>query len=139
MTYYLPGLYTLVILAIATATVSMTVTMASIFRFLREWFEDEEGFRGWLGELLTCPYCLSHWTAALFTFLYKPQIITYPPSLSRLAAGAILNGIVSWLVMVALSAGFCGLIFKFIAVIKNYLPADQVHDQLKQILKRTQK
>jgi len=53
-------LATLTLAALACASVSMTVARSRLFRPLREWLVRRSA---WLGKLVTCPYCFSHWVA----------------------------------------------------------------------------
>lgn len=60
------------VLSLPTATISLTITRSSIF----------EPFRGkmmqlnkWLGKLVSCPYCLSHWISFAMIGFYRPIIV----------------------------------------------------------------
>lgn len=44
----------------ATSAISLTVTKSKIFSPLREWAKDESEF---LDDLLSCPWCFSHWVS----------------------------------------------------------------------------
>ena len=57
------------ILVLATATTTMTLTKGSLFEQPRAWLAEKNA---WLGKVLSCPYCTSHWVA----FLYAPVIAT---------------------------------------------------------------
>lgn len=54
----------ILILGLASATVSTTVGSSALFRPFRRWLAVKNTF---LGELIGCPYCLGHWVAALLT------------------------------------------------------------------------
>ena len=54
----------IVIMALATATVSVTIAQSSAFKWLRDWTNDVPV----LGTLLSCSYCLGHWVAAALVF-----------------------------------------------------------------------
>lgn len=45
--------------ATAVASISLTVTMAAVFAWLRRWTQNVP----FLGKLLRCPWCFSHWLA----------------------------------------------------------------------------
>ena len=49
----------IIILALATATASVTVAQSKAFKWLRDWTKDVPA----LGDLLSCSYCLGHWVA----------------------------------------------------------------------------
>lgn len=48
------------VLALATSAASLTISKSKGFNGLREWFAERVPV---IGELLVCPYCLSHWFA----------------------------------------------------------------------------
>ncbi len=50
-----------IIVALAVASSSVTITRSSVFKPLRDKFD-------W--KLLHCPYCLSHWIAAPFAWMF---------------------------------------------------------------------
>lgn len=59
----------LIIVSLAVASISWTITKSLIFLFLRSFFCKRSKF---LGNLFSCPYCLSHWVSFIFMFyLYK--------------------------------------------------------------------
>ena len=59
----------LVVAGLAGSQAADTWTSASIFRRCQDWLksrkERSQGLQWFLAELMTCPYCLSHWTAAI--------------------------------------------------------------------------
>ena len=58
-------------LSFAVASISFTVTESKLFRSFREWVKRKNTF---LGELVSCGYCLSHWLAFAFIAIYKPRL-----------------------------------------------------------------
>ena len=50
----------ILIMALATATVSVTVGQSKLFAPLRAWVKEHWDLGG---ELISCPYCLGHWVA----------------------------------------------------------------------------
>lgn len=56
----------LIILAMAVSTISLTVSKSKIFESTRNWVS---GRSKWLGELISCFYCFSHWVAAVLVLL----------------------------------------------------------------------
>ncbi len=79
-------------LALVASTTSVTVSKARIFREIRAM---ACGWSPWLGELLHCPYCLSHWIALALVLAYRPSLVH--------GAFSVLDGLVSLLVIVALA------------------------------------
>ena len=71
------------VLALAIGAVSLTITKANIFEWLRAWLDrrarNPRGwFRrpfGWLNELFDCPYCMAHWIVLVVMVVYKPLLI----------------------------------------------------------------
>jgi len=87
---------------------SYTVSKEEMFRSLR----DRCGHRsGWLGYLVSCPYCLSHWVA----FVIVPLTGTYYVHMaSRIR---IVSPIVDWFlssILVTVVAAFLRVIFFFV-------------------------
>jgi len=87
---------------------SYTVSKEEMFRGLR----DRCGHRsGWLGYLVSCPYCLSHWVA----FVIVPLTGTYYVHMaSRIR---IVSPIVDWFlssILVTVVAAFLRVIFFFV-------------------------
>ncbi|HEY1585495.1 MAG TPA: DUF1360 domain-containing protein [Polyangia bacterium] len=87
---------------------SYTVSKEEMFRGLR----DRCGQRsGWLGYLVSCPYCLSHWVA----FVIVPLTGTYYVHMaSRIR---IVSPIVDWFlssILVTVVAAFLRVIFFFV-------------------------
>lgn len=58
-------------LAVATASISFTITKTQTFSFIRVRLPD-----GILYELMNCPYCMAHWVAAFFVAIYQPMPFT---------------------------------------------------------------
>lgn len=93
------------LLAVCCGTVAYTLTKGSIFTPLREWVIDRSL---WLGKLITCPYCTSHWVVFFAMLIFRPRLINYgfAPT-DYLATGFALVG---------LSAMSAGVIFKLFFV-----------------------
>ncbi|MDN3514421.1 MAG: DUF1360 domain-containing protein [Candidatus Brocadia sp.] len=60
---------TTIYLSFIAASVSFTVTETKIFKPMREWVKGKNSF---LGELLSCGYCFSHWMAFILVAIYRP-------------------------------------------------------------------
>ncbi len=67
-------------LVFAVATVAYTVTSTRIFRAPRSWivrqsWDAERGENGYLGELVSCPYCFSHWVSFVLAGVYGLNLV----------------------------------------------------------------
>jgi hypothetical protein len=99
------ALYTCIILALATATASLTITHAVIFRPVRNLAEK---LGTWMGELFACPYCFSHWVSLFFVLIYRPRLIEF---------NIVIDLGVSWLVIIGIASVFSAAIFKAVDII----------------------
>lgn len=61
----------IIYLSFVTAAISFTVTETKIFKPLREWIKKKSTF---LGDLLSCGYCLGHWVAFVLVAIYRPKL-----------------------------------------------------------------
>ncbi len=64
----------LIWLAVATASLSYTITMTTMFDWLRDRLPD-----GMFFNLMVCPYCMAHWIAFGFIGLYRPMPFSGTP------------------------------------------------------------
>lgn len=91
---------TVAYLALVVSAMSMTISKTEIFLPLRSWiYEHNE----WLGRLLRCPYCTSHWLAFGAEAIYHPRLVS--------SGFALLDYALSAMAIVALSTMFFGLIW----------------------------
>lgn len=69
--------FQIVVLGVATGAISMVLTKSTVLNFMHDWLEAKIPF---LGEMLNCPWCTSHWVALFFVLVYRPQLINgwYP-------------------------------------------------------------
>lgn len=58
-------------LSIVTASISFTVTETKLFMPVRECVKKRNAF---LGELLSCGYCFSHWVAFALVAIYMTRL-----------------------------------------------------------------
>ena len=58
------------LLSLATASISFTVAETKLFMPLRQHWPKES----FLGELLSCGYCLGHWVAFALVAIYRPRL-----------------------------------------------------------------
>lgn len=91
-----------IIIALATAAISTTTSMGSIFEPMRVFVEKRSK---WLGKLARCPYCTGHWVAIIFTAIYQPLLIQ---------KYVVADFIVTVFVIVALASLVSGAIMKVI-------------------------
>lgn len=61
------------VLSMAVAAVSVTLTKSGIFEKPRSWIDAKNAF---LGDLVHCPYCTSHWLSFLTVALYQPTFVS---------------------------------------------------------------
>ncbi len=93
-------------LALAVSALSMTITKTKVTKTLRLWVK---AHNAWLGELLSCPYCTSHWLAFAVVAIYQPRVVD--------SGLLVLDLFISAMMIVALAAVMSGLIFRSIAAI----------------------
>lgn len=95
------GLQALCFIALAVASISMTITKAKVFAFAREVIADTNE---WLGELFNCPYCMSHWVSLAAMLVFDPIVLVSPaPAFSWIA---------TYFALVTISSVTGGLIYK---------------------------
>lgn len=88
------------VLALAVAVVSITATKAKVSKPLRDRIKSRNA---WVGELVSCPYCFSHWLALGAVIIYRPVLVS---------SGFLpLDLVVAAMAMVAASSLAIGLIF----------------------------
>lgn len=68
----LQQLFVVLILTLPVSAISLTITKSSLFERLREWALERNK---WLGKLVSCPYCASHWVSFALVALYQPRVI----------------------------------------------------------------
>lgn len=95
------ALWTCLVLAIASATVSITLTQTELFAPLRAWANRVHAM---IGHLFHCFYCMSHWVVIAGIAVYRPVIIS--------SGILIIDWTVSAFFTIALAALFSGAIFK---------------------------
>jgi len=95
------ALWTCLALATAASALSMTVTQTELFAPLRAlaWKIHPQ-----VGHLFQCFYCFSHWVVIAGTLVYRPVVIA--------SGWAAVDWLVATFFTVALTALFCGLLFK---------------------------
>jgi Protein of unknown function (DUF1360) len=56
-------------IGITTGVISLTLTKSKLFSPMRKWIRYRSD---WLGELVSCPYCTSHWVGGLLVATQHP-------------------------------------------------------------------
>jgi hypothetical protein len=90
----------MIVVAMAVATISMTLSKGKVFIGLREWIDNRSDF---FGDLIHCPYCTSHWVAFFACLVFQPILIT--------SGIWIFDIILSAFAVTMMASVFSGLIF----------------------------
>lgn len=101
LSFYLINFWHCVVLALVVSSISYTMSSMEIFEPLRSFCSKQNK---WLGSLISCFYCLSHWVTFFFVILYKPQVIP--------GSHFLINLLVSSFFIIQLSTYFTGFIYK---------------------------
>lgn len=92
----------LIEMGVATGVAALTITRARPIRPLRDWIFLHSL---WWGELISCPYCMSHWIAAVFILWAWPGLHA---------------AMLEWLVVVGIAAPSAAAVYSAVVTI---LPA----------------
>lgn len=92
-------LFDLAILGIATGAISLVLTKSPVFNFMHDWLERHIPF---LGKILDCTWCTSHWVALFFVVIYRPRLFN---------AFAPVDYLVSIMVLVAVASVIARMIY----------------------------
>src|SRR3954454_24132018 len=104
----MPGLGQLLAVSLVVMGLSHTIARERICEPLRRRLGGRET---WLGYLVSCPYCVSHWLAVIIV----PITGVYPIQVA--ARWGMLTGVLRWLlaaVLVAVLAAFFRVVFYFV-------------------------
>src|SRR3954471_342162 len=102
------GIGQLLIVSLIVMGLSHTIARERLFEWLRLRLGGKET---WLGYLVSCPYCVSHWIALVL----EPITGTYP--IDVVPSWGVVRGLVRWLpaaVLVAVVGAFFRVIFYFV-------------------------
>lgn len=110
-------------LSLTAASLTLTISKGKIFRNPRNRLTM---LNSWLGELINCPYCTSHWISLLLVAIFRPR-----PLVSEIM---IIDLAVSMFILVSLSSMLIGLIYKSISMVST----DEEEKQLRLALKEAQ-
>lgn len=103
----------MVVVPVAIAAASLTLTKGKIFVKPRRWIRLKSR---WLGSLFSCPYCISHWFAIGYTLL-RPST-------------GVLESLVQAFFLVGASAIVAGLVMKLFA----FSPDEPDNNEIQQIV-----
>ncbi|OTG85739.1 DUF1360 domain-containing protein [Acinetobacter sp. ANC 4558] len=123
---FLYALIICMILAVASASISMTLTQTELFAPLRNWAKSTGHM---IGHLFQCFYCMSHWVVILGILIYQSILIH---------SGYIwVDLIISVFFTITLTTFICGIMFKVFltgmnkAVKEQELKKHHVNDTMK--------
>ncbi|MEG3131164.1 DUF1360 domain-containing protein [Pantoea cypripedii] len=107
-------------IALASASLSMTITQTELFAALRAWTARKNGM---LGHLFSCFYCMSHWMVAAGMLFYQPALLHSD------------IGLVDWLVtafvVLTVTTFINGLLFKvFQAAVRTHVMKHEAQQTL---------
>ncbi|MBS0849948.1 DUF1360 domain-containing protein [Citrobacter sp. JGM124] len=69
---FIANLSVCLMIALAAASISMTITQTELFAGLRRWTTKKSAM---LGHLFQCFYCLSHWVVFAGMLVYRPSLL----------------------------------------------------------------
>ncbi|ABS27843.1 hypothetical protein [Anaeromyxobacter sp. Fw109-5] len=102
----LDALWTCVVLAMVVSGTSNTITGTDIFEPLRRFLAARSS---WLGHLIACFYCTSHWIAFFLVALCRPVLVETGFAPVDLAVSAFF--------VIQLATFFTGVLFKSFSII----------------------
>ncbi len=94
------ALWVCLVIAIAAASISYTITMTALFAPVRSW---SQKLGHMISYLFNCFYCMSHWVVIGAVLIYRPRLIQ--------SASLGVDLIVSIFFTITVAALVCGLLF----------------------------
>jgi hypothetical protein len=67
-------LYHVIVIGIATGAISLFITKSALLNSFHKWVEKKSPF---LDELLSCPWCTSHWVGMFLLLVYQPWLLDW--------------------------------------------------------------
>jgi hypothetical protein len=98
---------TIIYLGIAAGFISLTITKSNFFESFRNFFffrSEKNIIMRFLHELVTCPYCFSHWVTLTMVAVWQPRLTNCGWLLIDLG--------VSWFVLIGIASYAWGVFFK---------------------------
>jgi hypothetical protein len=89
-------LFHVILIGVATGAISLFITKSALLNSFHTWLEKKSPF---FEEMLSCPWCTSHWIGAFFLLVYQPWIIN-----AGNAFLAPVDWLVTWMVVVTVAA-----------------------------------
>lgn len=89
----------IILAGFATAAVSVTLAKSELLKKWRDWVCNKSEI---LGELVTCPYCVSHYVAIVFTLIIPVDLVT----------NSLGNFVLVWCAVVGINALIAGQILR---------------------------
>lgn len=111
----------LLLVALATASMSYTITQTSIFKGLRELISKINPF---FEDLVHCPWCLGHYISLVWLFIFHKQIIFYD-------VNVILHFIFDWFVVMGIVGLLLYILLRALAPIAESLLKRQLDRDFK--------
>lgn len=99
----------LIIISFVIATICYTLSISGIFEKLRSKIEDKNMF---LGNLIRCPYCLSHYITPILLFILCEYGFRRYNILVDIFLNKFFNFIITCLFIISVSAIITGIILK---------------------------
>jgi hypothetical protein len=97
------AMYHVILIGIATGAISLFISKSALLNSFHKWLEARSLF---LENMLSCPWCTSHWVGAFFLLVYQPRLI---------GSGNLLLTPIDWLVtlmvVVTIAAITAGIIY----------------------------
>lgn len=110
------SVWTCLVIAIASGTISITITQTELFAPLRALMQKAGHM---IGYLFQCFYCMKHWIVGIFVLIYQPVLVQ-----SHLC---LIDLIVSWFFTVTISTFVSGLVFKvFLLAMDSHMKTQQL-------------
>jgi hypothetical protein len=100
------ALWTCLVLAMVVSGTSFTITSMEIFEPLRRFIVARSS---WLGQLISCFYCTSHWITFLLVAIYRPVLVATGFTPVDLAVSAFF--------VIQLATFITGMLFKSFSII----------------------
>lgn len=80
----------LIVAALASSGFAITTTKSHLAFDFQDWLANRNAPK-WLQQLFSCPYCMSHYPAAIFAFQGATGVLSYLELLFAIVAGAAIS------------------------------------------------